>query len=86
MLYEAAGAGTLLVLEAVFWRAMLARASRMDEPLAGAGAAAGAEPPCRETRALGGGLPGGVVEISIQKVVRKSTLLVTNDRKISLRS
>ena len=84
MLYEAAGAGTLLVLEAVFWRAMLARASRMEEPLAGAGA--GAEPPCREARALGGGLPGGVVEISIHKVVRKSTVLALNDRKVSVRS
>lgn len=68
MLYEAAGAGKLLggAEDGVaFWRAIFARASRIDEPLGAA--AGGAEPglPCKAARALGGGLPGGVVDTSI---------------------
>lgn len=44
MLYDAAGAGILvLVGTEVFWRAILARASRMDWLFCGAGAAPGAE-------------------------------------------
>jgi phage tail tape-measure protein len=58
----------LLGAAVVFWRAMFAKASRMEEPFVGAGAAgAGAAAWfCNEARRLTGGLPGGVVELSIR--------------------
>lgn len=56
----------------MFWRAKLARASRMDW-LFWAGGAAGAGAgalPWREAIKLGGGLPGGVVETPESNEVR----------------
>lgn len=69
-LYDAAGTGTLALpvplLEGpapeLFCLAILARASRMEEPLAGGAAAA----LCTAASADAGGLPGGVVETSRQ--------------------
>lgn len=66
MLYEAAGAGSAGLLEAlvVFWRAMLANASNIEFPLAG-GAAVCERPapsPWFDAKRLLGGLPGGVVD------------------------
>lgn len=61
MLYDAAGAGRdwLLGADEVFWRAILAKASKMDEPF-GAGLF------CAwfwsEAANPAGGLPGGVVD------------------------
>lgn len=68
-LYDAVGAGrgALTGGALVFCRAILARASRMEEPLGagGAGAAGGAVGwPWNEASTLGGGLPGGVVDSS----------------------
>lgn len=62
MLYDAAGAGRdgLLGAAEVFCRAILAKASRMDEPLGAAGLL------CawfkNDAANPGGGLPGGVVD------------------------
>lgn len=71
MLYDAAGADMLPLLGAepepavVFWRAMLARASRMEEPFGAAVAAVDAGwLLCNAAMTFGGGLPGGVVEVS----------------------
>lgn len=65
MLYDAVGAGRpgFCAAEetAVFWRAMLAKASRIEEPLA-AGAAGLF---CIEAIRPAGGLPGGVVVGSV---------------------
>lgn len=76
MLYDAVGAGRPILPGGadVFWRAMLANASKMEEPFA-AGAEAGAAALfCSEPRILdGGGLPGGVVVASTQRHVRYST-------------
>lgn len=81
MLYEAEGTGRPPLLgaddvEFEFWRAMLASASRMEEPLAPAAGAGGFA--CRFARGLAGGLPGGVVEVSARLCAvrfNKSTLL-----------
>jgi hypothetical protein len=63
-LYDTAGVGRLGALAGalVFWRAILAKASRMDEPFCGTGAEAAGSLPCMEASKPGGGLPGGVVE------------------------
>ena len=61
-----AGAGKLGLLCAavVFWRAMSASLSRMLGMADGCGA--GLLPTPRDERRLGGGLPGGVVDTSIE--------------------
>jgi hypothetical protein len=67
-LYDTAGVGRLGALAGalVFWRAILAKASRMDEPFCGTGAGAAGSLPCMEASKPGGGLPGGVVEASVR--------------------
>lgn len=79
MLYDAAGAGMLPLLGAepeaavVFWRAMLARASRMEEPFGAAAGAVGAGwLLCNAAMTFGGGLPGGVVEVSARNFMVRS--------------
>jgi hypothetical protein len=61
MLYDAAGAARdwLLGAAEVFWRAILAKASKMDEPF---GAGLFCAWFCSEVANPGGGLPGGVVD------------------------
>ncbi len=71
MLYDVGWAGGAdgAGAEAVFWRAKLARASRIDWLFCagGAGALAAAAFPCRDAIRFGGGLPGGVVETSAKR-------------------
>lgn len=68
-LYDAAGAGSpeLPGPAVVFWRAMLASASKMEEPLGAAGPAGTGGLSWRAASIPGGGLPGGVVEASARK-------------------
>ncbi len=76
MLYDAAGAGRdwLLGADEVFWRAILAKASKMDEPF-GAGLF------CAwfwsEAANPAGGLPGGVVDsvFTLEKLVQIGILV-----------
>ena len=73
MLCDATGAwalGPLAALE-VFWRAMFDNASKMDWVFSAMGmlgwpAAAAGALPWREANGLGGGLPGGVVEVAVR--------------------
>lgn len=72
MLYDDVGGGRLVLVgvDDEFCLAMLAKASNMDEPLGGAGAAAPGALFCTAASAAAGGLPGGVVEDSVRRHFR----------------